>query len=86
MKRPTLFAVLALGASLFVVMASAQRAKNVLTIEQVMTPSELRATGVATLTRTQRGALDKWLSEYTLRVLKVAQSSCGGGLTQELEH
>ena len=44
-----------------------------ITIDKVMTGEELRATGVERLTPAQRAALDKWLSEYTLRVLQVAK-------------
>ena len=43
-----------------------------LSIEQVMTPSQLQETGVATLSAAQRAALNRWLSEYTVRVLQVA--------------
>jgi hypothetical protein len=42
-----------------------------LTIEQVMTPTELRATGVVTLTATQKAALNRWLNDYTQLILKV---------------
>lgn len=45
-----------------------------ITIDKVMTGEELRATGVEGLTAAQRSALDKWLSEYTLRVFQVAQA------------
>jgi hypothetical protein len=41
----------------------------------VMSGEELRATGVEGLTPVQRSALDKWLSEYTLRVLQIAQTN-----------
>jgi hypothetical protein len=43
-----------------------------LSIGQVMTPAQLQATGVTTLTPAQRAALDRWLNDYTLRVLQVA--------------
>jgi len=43
-----------------------------LKIDQVMTPDELRSTGVAALMPSQRAALDAWLNKYTLQVLAVA--------------
>jgi hypothetical protein len=44
-----------------------------LKIEQVMTPEELRETGVGTLTTKQREALNHWLNHYTKLVISVAQ-------------
>jgi hypothetical protein len=46
-----------------------------ITIDRVMTEDQLQATGVRTLTAAQRAALDRWLSEYTLRVIQFAQRS-----------
>ena len=45
----------------------------VITVEKVMTVEELKATGVSTLTREQRAALDQWLSEYTVKLIQLAQ-------------
>jgi hypothetical protein len=44
-------------------------------MDKVMTGEELRTTGVGGLTQGQRAALDRWLSEYTVKVLQVAQGS-----------
>ena len=52
-------------------------AQVTLTMSDVMTPSELEATGVSGLTEAQRRALDQWLQRYTLRVLEVAQGAAG---------
>jgi hypothetical protein len=41
-------------------------------MEQVMTPKELQDTGIATLTASQRQALNDWLNRYTLKVLLAA--------------
>lgn len=41
-------------------------------VEQMMTPSELAATGVTKLTETERNALNQWLAKYTAVVLQVA--------------
>jgi hypothetical protein len=41
-------------------------------IEQVMTPKELQDTGIATLTASQRQALNDWLNRYTLKLLLAA--------------
>lgn len=46
-----------------------------ITMGQVMTGDQLRKTGVEGLTPAQRSALDQWLSEYTHRVLQLAQDS-----------
>jgi hypothetical protein len=40
-----------------------------------MTEEQLRATGINGLTPVQRTALDRWLSEYTVRVIQLAQRS-----------
>ncbi len=55
----------------------------VFTTERVMTEEELRATGVASLTPSQRTALDKWLISYTMRVLKLASSHSAGTPTRQ---
>lgn len=47
----------------------------VITIDQMMTAEELKSTGVNALTRAQRSVLDQWLSEYTVRVIRLAQCS-----------
>ena len=44
------------------------------TMDSVMTVQEMRLTGVGTLTTSQRTELDKWLTEYTLRILQTAQA------------
>jgi len=41
-----------------------------LTIGQVMTPEELKETGVSGLTSPQRQALDVWLNRYTKKLLQ----------------
>ena len=41
-------------------------------IEQVMTPKELQDTGIATLTASQRQALNDWLNRYALKLLIAA--------------
>jgi len=62
-------------AGLFGSVLFAQKAKSLVHIEKVMTPEELRATGVASLSPAQRAALDEWLYKYTVRVLKLASIS-----------
>lgn len=48
---------------------------SVITIEKMMTEEEIQTTGVKNLTASQRAALDRWLSEYTGRVIQFAQRS-----------
>ncbi len=45
-----------------------------LKIEQVMTTQELQQTGISTLSPQQQDALNRWLVNYTLRVLSTAQN------------
>jgi len=44
-----------------------------LEIERVMTAKELAETGVSSLAPQQREALNRWLTSFTLRVLKAGQ-------------
>jgi hypothetical protein len=53
----------------------AQSRKGELTIEDVMTSQELKDTGVAGLTETQRTALDVWLNRYTQAVIKLSSTA-----------
>jgi hypothetical protein len=46
-----------------------------ITMDKVMSGEELRATGIATLTPAQRAVLDHWLSEYTVKVVQIAQGT-----------
>lgn len=48
-----------------------------LTMRDVMTAAERAATGVDELTHTQRAALDKWLADYTVKVLSATKSMLG---------
>ncbi|MBZ5601261.1 MAG: hypothetical protein LAO79_03045 [Acidobacteriia bacterium] len=47
----------------------------VMTMDTVMTGAELRTTGVDSLTPVQRAALDRWLTEYTVKVVRFAEGS-----------
>jgi hypothetical protein len=60
---------------LCVVLASFAFAQSepVITLAKVMTEEQLRATGVDSLAPRQRAALDRWLSEYTVKVIRLAQ-------------
>jgi hypothetical protein len=53
-------------------LAVAQTGKLDLTIENVMTPQELKDSGIFGLTASQRTALNTWLNRYTQTVIKVA--------------
>jgi hypothetical protein len=56
--------------SLFVFQVLAESPTLRLKIDQVMTPQELRDTGVSTLSVAQKQALDHWLNRYTVAILK----------------
>ncbi len=60
-----------------IVLASSLLAQSqpLLTLEKVMTGEQLRTTGVEGLTPVQRAALDRWLSDYTMKIIQLAQHS-----------
>jgi hypothetical protein len=68
MRKLVLFVFIGLLAVRVLANAQAQQMK----IEQVMTLKELQDTGVATLTGSQRQALNDWLNRYTLKLLLAA--------------
>jgi len=68
MRKLMLSAFMGLLAILVLANAPAQQMK----IEQVMTPQEMRDTGVTTLTTAQRQALNDCLNRYTLKLLLAA--------------
>lgn len=70
---PLLIPVLLTGTSLLS-SAWAQRSPTV-TVDQVMTAAEMRATGIAKLSPAERAAFERWLTEYTLRVYALARGS-----------
>lgn len=51
-----------------------QQSKNYIPLEQVMTPQEMKATGVENLLQTQRAALERWLYNYTIKIMQFHQS------------
>ena len=53
--------------------ASAQTAP-LITVDKVMTGEQLQMTGVNTLTPVQRSALDRWLSDYTVKLFQLAKT------------
>lgn len=60
---------------LFILLGIFSEAKTndtVLSMEQVMTPQELKESGVSGLTESQRRALNAWLNRYTKNVLQLA--------------
>lgn len=59
-----------------VAVAQVTKSKPVrLTMSMVMTSRELQETGVASLSLSQRKALDAWLNRYTMRVLAFASTA-----------
>lgn len=60
-----------------VLLASAALAQPgpAITMDKVMTGEQLRATSVDSLSPGQRPALDRWLSDYTLKVIQFARNS-----------
>lgn len=62
-------------------------AQQTLTIEQVMSPEELKSTGVSTLTPAQRRELDRWLARYTRLLLPEVKksSSCDPAIETQID-
>ncbi len=79
MRRIALAPLLVLIICVAVASVVAQQNSNTLRMDQVMTPDELRATGVATLTPAQRVALDRWLNKYTLTLARVLKGTSPAG-------
>jgi len=46
-----------------------------LQMQDVMTPAELRNSGIARLSSSERAALDTWLNEYTARAFRAGRDS-----------
>ncbi|MEP6690944.1 MAG: hypothetical protein ABJD07_07295 [Gemmatimonadaceae bacterium] len=67
-----MFAGAALSLAVLPAVLAAQQRDQPFSASIVMTPEEMRATGVSTLSARQRAALDAWLRLYTERVLAEA--------------
>jgi hypothetical protein len=69
--------ILSIGSLTFatVMVAAAQSRNLAFTMSQVMSPQEMRETGVATLTPAQREALGVWLNKYTDRLARAISSN-----------
>jgi hypothetical protein len=61
------------AASLLIGLCAAQQGP-LISIDKVMTTQEMQAAGINTLSASQRAALDRWLVDYTLRIVKLSQS------------
>jgi hypothetical protein len=80
--RPVVEARVALVVTMLAVMANGSRVSSgsvqsdvKLRIVDVMTADEQQATGIAGLTPMQHAAFERWLTTFTVQVLKVAKSS-----------
>jgi hypothetical protein len=60
---------------IFAILVLSATAQQMLTVEQVMSPEELKNTGVSTLTQAQRLELDRWLARYTRVLLAETRES-----------
>jgi len=52
-----------------------EREQELLTMNQVMTPEEMKATGISGLSPAQRRELDRWLNLYTLVLVSERKKS-----------
>lgn len=66
--------VLTLLVSSFISLSLAQD-KIILRLDQLMTPEEQKRTGITKLTKSEREALEQWLTNWTLQVLHKATPS-----------
>lgn len=71
MFRLTLVIAVALAPTL---VCTAQQPQTI-RLGELMTPEEMRTTGVNTLSVEQRAALDRWITDYTVKVAKIIQAS-----------
>jgi hypothetical protein len=71
MFRLTLLIAVTLAPTL---VCTAQQTQTI-RLGELMTPEEMRATGVNTLNAEQRAALDRWITDYTVKVAKIIQAS-----------
>ncbi len=69
-----LMVTLAVGVS---IVAAGQFASPTFSMRQAMTTEEFRVAGLSKLTAPELASLDRWLNNYTLRVLRVAGSAAG---------
>lgn len=53
----------------------AERKDELLTMDQVMTPDEMKAAGIAGLSPAQRQELDRWLNSYTSLLVSARKRS-----------
>jgi len=79
--------LLALAAVLLLILALGIGAQeiSVFTMSSVMTKSEYADSGIGSLSKAQRDALDKWLNHYTIRIVKVSKEQVGGSCTPAIE-
>lgn len=82
MRKPVLLA----AAVASIVFLTVTRAQQILKVDQVMTPQEMRETGIANLSPAQRQAFDAWLNRYTLRILTVKSESDPTPSSKSLGH
>ncbi|HEX6965626.1 MAG TPA: hypothetical protein VF166_07480 [Gemmatimonadaceae bacterium] len=73
MRSLVITAVLATLLIVLVPRRALSQADTTLHVSQVMSPAELDATGVSTLSAEQRAALDAWLARYTSTVAQTVQ-------------
>jgi len=70
--RPIFFILITLLLNVSIVMA---QGKFVLKLDKIMTPEEQKRTGVAKLSKSEREALEQWLTNWTLKVIQKATAS-----------
>ncbi|MDF2576796.1 MAG: hypothetical protein K0S74_280 [Chlamydiales bacterium] len=69
MYRHVFTLLIAISASLGVPLNGWAKATKTLHLEDIMTSSQQRNTGVDDLTKSQKAALERWLTDWTIRVL-----------------
>ncbi len=79
MTRPTKFLAALLSGAAIAVFTVAAQSDSAPRITDVMSQSEMRETGVASLTPAQRAALDAWLARYTGIVERAASHGAQAG-------
>ena len=76
MKTLILFLILVTaGGSLYAQQPQAQQ----LTLDQIMTKADQTRTGVSRLTAAERRELEKWMTQFAINAMKLAQGQAQGG-------
>ena len=73
MKKTIFFFLVVCAVCIFMTLIFSQQSKNYIPLEQVMTPQEMKTTGVENLLPAQRATLEQLLYNYTMKIRQFYQ-------------